>query len=205
MSEPLLPLAFLSQLLGNASDTTLLLGTLIAVAAFFFEDASTVIVAVLASDGTIPLLAGLIPLYVGVMLGDILFYAIGYAARTHPKLDRHVDHAYLMPIRAWLRERYALTIFSARFIPGTRLPTYMASGFFRAPFLTFLLMDALGVLLWTSTLFFVTYWFGTSTWLGPLRYIIAVLLLVALFLVGRRNLRAYRRQVREQQDAQRLG
>lgn len=191
----------LSQLVGSASDTTLLLGAIIAICALLFEDASTIIVGVLASDGSIPLMVGLIPLYIGVMLGDICFYTIGYLARTHPKLDRYVDHAYIVPIRTWLKARYALTIFSARFIPGTRLPTYMASGFFRASFLTFLLMDALGVFLWTSALFFVAYWFGSTTgWLGPVRYGLAAILLLLLFFIGRHNLGVYRKMVREHSE-----
>ena len=87
-----------------------------------------------------------------------------------------------------------LTVFSARFIPGSRLPTYTASGFFRSPLSTFIMTAIVATSIWTTVLFTASYWFGnlTSEWMGPVRWGIALAFLLALFFIARHNLLAYR-------------
>ena len=111
----------------------------------------------------------------------------------HPRLARYVDHEFVAPLRAWLETRYILTVFSARFIPGGRFPTYATSGFFRSPLLTLIIVVTVAASIWTTTLFLAAYWFGglTESWLGPVRWGVALLFLLVLFFVGRHNLRSW--------------
>ncbi len=167
---------------------TIILGTLV------MEDMTTVVVALLAADGVISIPLALGSLYVGVVGGDVGFYTLGWLASTSPRLARYVDHEFTAPFRAWLETRFVLTVFTARFIPGARLPTYASSGFFRSPFATFLLVAIGATFIWTTLLFSLLYWFGSATshWLVPVRWGIALAALLALFFIGRHNILAYR-------------
>jgi membrane protein DedA with SNARE-associated domain len=184
----------ISHLIGGALGSTILLSLAIMLGTFFLEDTTTVIVGLLAADGIIPVSFALVSLYAGIVVGDIALYTLGWLARSHPRLARYVDHDFVAPFRSWLETRYILTVFSARFIPGSRLPTYTASGFFRSPLSTFVLTAITATSIWTTLLFSASYWFGnlTSAWIGPLRYGIAIVFLIALFFVARHNLLMYR-------------
>lgn len=188
-----LPL-FLSHLIGGAAHGSVSLSLMIILGTFILEDPTAVIVGILAADGTIGVPIALFSLYVGIIVGDIGLYCLGWLLSAHPRLKLYGDHELALPFRTWLESRFVLTIFWARFIPGSRLPTYAASGFFRSPLSTFILTAILATSVWTTLLFCASYWFGnsTSTWIGYERWSIPALFLLALFFIGRHNLLAYR-------------
>lgn len=186
--------SFLYHFITGAVGATVPLSLAIILGTFFLEDPTTIIVGVLAADGSIPVPLAIFSLYMGIVIGDIGLYCLGWLASTHPKLARYVDHDFIAPFRAWLETRYILTIFSARFIPGARFPTYTSSGFFRSPLSTFIVVAIGATSIWTTFLFFASYWFGnlTTEWIGPVRWSIAFVVLIGLFLIGRHNVLAYR-------------
>ncbi len=185
---------FLSHLIGGSVGSYALLALAIMLGTFFLEDTTTVIVGLLAADHIIGVPIALASLYAGIIVGDIGLYTLGYLASTNTRLARYVDHDFVAPFRAWLETRFVLTVFSARFIPGSRLPTYTASGFFRSPLSTFIMTAIVATSIWTTVLFTASYWFGnlTSEWMGPVRWGIALAFLLALFFIARHNLLAYR-------------
>lgn len=189
------PPPILLNIISGAAGSTVLLSLAIIFGTFFLEDATIVLVGILSSDGTVSLPLALFSLYAGVILGDIFFYYIGWLASTHPRLEKYVDHDYVAPFRAWLEGRYILTIFSARFIPGSRLPTYAASGFLRSPFYTFVLTAIVATSIWTTLLFFISYWFGsiTAVWLEKERWVIVGVFILILLFVARHNLLAIKK------------
>jgi len=189
---PQLPL--FSSLIAGSITSGALPSLAIILGVIFLEDTTVVVVGMLAADKLITISHGLLSLYAGIVIGDIGLYCLGYLASTHPRLARYVDHDFIAPFRAWLETRFVLTVFTARFIPGARLPTYTASGFFRSPLSVFITTAIGATSIWTTFLFFASYWFGnaTSGWMGPARWGIALAFLVALFLVGRHNVLAYR-------------
>lgn len=180
---------------GTTGSFLLLLGAIVLSAAIL-EDATTIVVGVLAADGIIPIPVALLFLYAGIFLGDATLYALGWLARSHPRLARYLDHDFTTSVRAWLESRYALKIFSGHFVPGLRVMTYAASGFFRRPLPVFIPMAILGGLVLEAALFSASYWFGniTSGWVSHARWGIAAAFLIGLFLVGRHNLLVYRSQ-----------
>ncbi|MBI4088522.1 VTT domain-containing protein [Candidatus Kaiserbacteria bacterium] len=186
--------SFLSYVSGGTVDSTVLLSLAIVLCALFLEDVATVIVGVLAADGIVPIPLAFISLYIGIALGDTLFYALGSFARTHPRLAHYIDHDFTAPFRAWLESRYAFTVFSGHFVPGLRSTTYIASGFFRLPLSTYIPMAIAGGLVLLTTLFLLSYWFGglTSGWVSHARWGIAGIFLLILFFIGRHNLLVYR-------------
>ena len=185
---------FLSHLIGGAIGSVIFLPLAIMLCALFLEDATTIIVGVLAADHIISVPVALISIYIGIVIGDAALYSIGLIARTHPRLAHYIDHDFTAPFRAWLEKRYAFTILSGHFVPGLRFTTYIASGFFRCKLSTYIGMAIVGSLLWETILFSASYWFGsfTAEWLGPARWGIALLFLIIMFFIGRYNLLAYR-------------
>lgn len=187
-------LSFLSNFLITSVTSGALPSLAIILGVFFLEDTTTVIVGVLAADHLITVPHALLSLYGGIIIGDIGLYCLGYLASTNPRLARYVDHDFIAPFRAWLETRFVLTVFTARFIPGARLPTYTASGFFRSPLSVFIVTSIGATSIWTTFLFSASYWFGNATtgWMGPARWGIALLFLLTLFFMGRHNILAYR-------------
>src|SRR4029079_556134 len=53
-------------------------------------------------------------------------------------------------------------LLSSRFVPGTRLPTYLAAGFLRLSFPRFLLITGIAVGVWTAALFGLARIFGVE-------------------------------------------
>lgn len=185
---------FITHLISGAVGSDYLLGIAVIIGTLILEDPTTVLVGVLAADHVIPVPVALVSLYIGIILGDIGLYGLGYLASTHPWLGRFVHHERLAPLKSWLTNRYQVTIFSVRFIPGLRLPTYTACGFFRTNFTTFCTTAIGATLIWTTILFYASFWFGalTSQWLDSVRYGLAALFLLILFFIGRHNLQSYR-------------
>lgn len=186
----------LTGFVSNADHTTLLIGAVIALCALVFEDVTIFIVGVLAADGLISVPIALISLYAGIALGDTLLYALGAFARTHPRLAHYIDHDFTAPFRSWLEHRYGFKVFSGHFVPGFRFTTFAASGFFRLPLRTYAPMAIAGGLTVLTILFTVSYVFGSfsSTWLREVRWGIAAVFLIALFLIARHNIRSYRKE-----------
>ena len=184
----------LSHIIAGSAGGFMIPATAIILGVIFLEDTTTVVVGVLAADGILSIPFALSSLYAGIVIGDIGLYFLGRLASSHPRLAQYVDHDFIAPFRAWLETRFVLTVFSARFIPGARLPTYTASGFFRSPLSVFMLTAAGATSVWTTFLFFASYWFGnlTTEWMGLSRWGIALAFLLILFLVGRHNVLAYR-------------
>lgn len=184
-------LNFLSHFTG---DSTLILSLAIVLCAIFLEDVTTVVVGVLAADGFIPVPIAFISLYIGIALGDTSLYTLGAFARTHPRLAHYIDHDFTAPFRSWLEHRYAFKVFSGHFVPGLRSTTFIASGFFRLPLRTYIPAVIAGGLVLETTLFTISYWFGSfsSKWVGEVRWGIALLFLITLFFIARHNVRAYR-------------
>jgi membrane protein DedA with SNARE-associated domain len=185
--------SYLYAFLSDPTASTVSISLAIILATIFLEDPTTILVGVLASDDIIPVPLALGSLYIGIILGDIGLYCLGWLASTHPRLARYVNHDFTAPFRTWLETRYVLTIFSARFIPGARFPTYTTTGFFRSPLSTFILIAIGATSVWTTLLFSASYWFGslTSEWMGPVRWGIAGVFLLILFFIGRHNIRLY--------------
>lgn len=166
----------------------------ITVCAIFLEDITVVIVGVLAADGIVPIPLAIASLYIGASISDLSLYTTGLLSRTHPRLARYIDHDFTAPFRTWFLARYSYLILAAHFVPGLRVTSYVASGFFRCPFRVFFPRALVSGLLLVMTLFTAAYWFGnlTSSWLGPARWIVAALLVIALFFAGRYHLLRYR-------------
>lgn len=182
---------FISQLLDAATQSAVLEPLAIILSTFILEDPATILVGILAADKIIPLPEAILSLYAGIVLGDFALYGLGRLAVTHPFVDRLVQHRHLTPYRKLLTNRLGMTVFTTRFIPGARLPTYTACGFFKMPFIPFAVSIILATSIWTTLLFIGAYLFGnlTSDFLGFWRWPIGIGLILAILFFERRSIK----------------
>ncbi len=147
---------------------------------FILEDATTMLVGILAADGQIHITLALLSLYLGIILGDFWLYGMGYMAGSHRWARWFISHSRYETTRAWLEERFEGAVFTSRFVPGMRLPTYTAAGFLQLPFKRFVPPVVVGTLIWTSLFFAGAYLFGnvTSSWLGVWRWPLVIIVVL---------------------------
>jgi len=155
-------------------------GTIMA-ATFILEDAASVLAALAAASGYVPAVIAVTALYVGIAAGDAGLYALGRLAATHRWAQRLIAGERASRVQKWLAQRLALAVFSSRFLPGARLPTYTTCGFLALPFGRFMLAVIAATLVWTSLVFAVTYRLGTlaASSLGAWRWPIGLLIAAA--------------------------
>lgn len=165
-----------------------ILGTLI------LEDLTTILVGILASQGAVAIWIALLALYAGIVIGDSGLYWLGALGRTHPWIGRFVHHERLRSMRERLEGNLRRAVVTTRFIPGLRLPTYLACGFFRMSFREFFESAVFATLIWTTGLFGFSYVFGiaTESWLGVWRWPIAIGVAVAILVFERYRMRRNR-------------
>ncbi|MCB9749570.1 MAG: VTT domain-containing protein [Myxococcales bacterium] len=156
-----MPDALLEWLSNYAADPVL--GALaLALATLILEDAATVAGALLAAEGVIAPGAALLGLYVGIVAGDLGLYGLGRLAASYAWARRLVGEDNIEKGRAYLDRTLWVTLFSARSIPGMRLPTYTASGFLRVAFHRFALIAIVAAALWTTVFFVVVLRLGEA-------------------------------------------
>jgi membrane protein DedA with SNARE-associated domain len=184
---------FLSNFTSGTPESTALLVVAIVLCTTFLEDITIVVVGVLAADGLVAPSLALISMYVGSFIADSGLFGLGALARTQPRLAQYIDHDFTAPFLGWLRARFKWVILAGHFVPGLRSMTYTASGFFRFSFLSFLPRAIISSVALVTLLFTLSYGFGSlsAKWIGPMRWGAAVLFLLALFFVGRHNLKLY--------------
>ena len=151
-SAPFDPLAA-PPVAGFALFVTLLL---IVAATFVSEDLTCIGTGLLIARGSLPWTAGVGACLVGLVVGDLLLYAggraIGRPVTRVPPLRWLVRRDELERACRWFTERGPALLLGGRFVPGTRLPTYVAAGVVRMPLLPFSLWILVAAVLWTPLL-----------------------------------------------------
>jgi membrane protein DedA with SNARE-associated domain len=81
--------------------------------------------------------------WVGLMISDGWKYWIGRLAHSSRRASRWIADPRVQNARERVLRRLGLTLLVARFVPGTRIPLYIACGVFKAPFARFIILVAL--------------------------------------------------------------
>jgi membrane protein DedA with SNARE-associated domain len=151
---------------------------------FILEDAATVLAAMQADEGKLSTVLALAALYVGIMLGDLGLYGLGWLSAKLPLVARYLPPQRTEAVRAWLRGRVFNVVLISRFLPGMRLPTYTTCGFVGADLRQFTTAVVLATLCWTSLLFGISLrigqvlidHFGAWRWAGAAGFVVFVIL-----------------------------
>jgi membrane protein DedA with SNARE-associated domain len=143
--------------------------------------------------------------YVGIVLGDVVIYRIGYIAG--PTLFRkrwfrkYVTSTRLEWIRSNLERRTFVTIFVARHLFYLRTATFLVCGAVRIQFPRFLVSDLVAALITTPLMLFIGYLFAEHSdqlwvWVKQVKTFLLLFGLLLLAAVG------YRFRWRKESDEQ---
>jgi membrane protein DedA with SNARE-associated domain len=128
---------------------------------FVSEDLTSIATGLLIQDGTIGWLPGFIGCFLGIYFGDLGLWLLGRSAGRWVLLWANLSERHLEKLGRWFDERGWLAIFAARFLPGTRLPLYLACGMLGRKGGRFAVWTCLAALLWTPMLV------GSVALIGP--------------------------------------
>jgi pimeloyl-ACP methyl ester carboxylesterase/membrane protein DedA with SNARE-associated domain len=128
----------------------------LATATFVSEDLACISAGVLVAEGRMSFLFATFACFLGIFVGDILLFAIGRwigrPALARAPLRWVVRPGSLDGASEWLSKNGAAAIAASRFVPGTRLPTYVAAGALHTSARKFLGYFLLAAAVWTPLL-----------------------------------------------------
>lgn len=129
---------------------------LLALATLVSEDLACIAAGLLVAAGRLAFWPATLACLSGIVVGDVgLFLAgrvLGRAALARAPLRWFVSAASVERAGAWFARRGLALVFASRFIPGARLPTYVAAGIVRTPVLRFGFYFLIAAVLWTPVL-----------------------------------------------------
>jgi len=85
---------------------------------------------------------------VGLIASDLWKYWLGVLAHRSPRLARLAAKPQVAAARTTVVRRLGVALLIARFVPGTRIPLYIAAGYARAPFAKFAAFVAASALIY---------------------------------------------------------
>ncbi|WP_374763330.1 DedA family protein [Yunchengibacter salinarum] len=133
--------------IGNAP---LAMAALLAVATLITEDGALIAGSLLVGNDSLPVEFAIGGLVAGISLGDVGVYMVGRLARSVRWLRRRLPLRRIRRFRRWLKGREIPILFFSRFLPGTRVPTYISFGFLRFSVWRFWITMTVAALVWVS-------------------------------------------------------
>lgn len=147
----LTPEAILAWLEAMAHDP-LSLGVALALATFVTEDGTLIAGSLLVGGGIASPILVIAALVLGIVGGDIVLYVVGWSAREIRALRKRLPIKQARKVRNWLRGRETAILFFSRFMPGTRLITYVTFGFLRLSLIHFIAVMTVACLIWVVSI-----------------------------------------------------
>lgn len=146
---------WLAALFGAGTAGVWLPGSLF-VGTFITEDLSCVAAGIFAAEGRIDIVSATIACTLGIWLGDIGLYLIGWlSARgllrwgwARRKMGRLSNSSW----RTAFEQHGNKILFTSRFLPGTRVPSYLVAGAIGWPLWRFATVLGIAVVIWTPLL-----------------------------------------------------
>ncbi|MEL6259308.1 MAG: VTT domain-containing protein, partial [Pseudomonadota bacterium] len=159
---------------------------------FVQEDAAVVGAAAASASGAgDPIILFLLVL-VGLTLSDVWKYWLGRAAITRSWARRFAEKPGVRSAGEKVHRRLGASLMAVRFIPGARIPFYVASGFFTAPFWKFALFIVVSGVAYIAVAFGLLHALGAAAgerariWAPAVAIVFVVVLLTAQWLRSRR-------------------
>src|SRR5262245_29496576 len=99
-------------------------------ATFVSEDIACVTAGVLIGQGAMSAPLGILACLTGIVAGDVGLWALGRllgpTVLSWPFVRERIEPARVSALSEWVRRHAAAAIVTSRFVPGTRLPLYLA-------------------------------------------------------------------------------
>src|SRR5213592_3169980 len=135
----------------------LLASTAIVLFSFISEDAATISSALSLFGGPISWPLGFAACFTGIWLGDLGLYSLARCLGKPILQSRWIasfaDADAVERYEQRFNRHGSLTLLASRFVPGTRLPTYLAAGLLSMPLTRFALVTAMAAVLWIGGIF----------------------------------------------------
>jgi membrane protein DedA with SNARE-associated domain len=130
------------------------------------EDLTCIAAGQLVASGAISPLTGCAGCFAGIYVGDLglwlLGHTLGRGVRNLPWIGRRVKSTNVERLGAWFDANAAKAIVAARFVPGMRLPMYLAAGALGRRGRAFAGWTLVAALIWTPILVLLTAWLGDA-------------------------------------------
>src|SRR5437899_4829309 len=168
----------------------LLASTAIVLLSFISEDAATISSAFSLFGGPINWQLGFAACFVGIWLGDLGLYSLARCFGKPILQSRWIARFADAKAIEWCQTRFndhaSLKLLASRFVPGTRLPTYLAAGLLSMPVTRFAIVTAFAALLWIGGIFAITKLLGSQAliWLSFVQSKVAAIVLSAFFIAS---------------------
>ncbi len=160
----------------------LYLGTLLG--PFVQEDAAVIAAASLSVGKLAKTLPIFILICIGLFVSDIWKYWIGWAATKNKGGQAFAEKKHIANMKEKVTKFTLATMLVARFVPLTRIPVYIACGFFGVPYLKYCLYIGFTAILYAGVIFSVFHALGAVLgekilWVLPLAALIGLSLFIA--------------------------
>jgi len=151
-------------------------GIAAALGTFILEDPTTVICGLLVAQEHMMFATAMIGVSSGIAIGDFGLYLIGRFLGPQALHWRLMHRRHINDAQAWFNDNLVSAIVLSRFVPGSRLPTYIAAGVCKASPAGFLATAVCASVVWTFLLLSVTVWLGEKIMplLGGLKWPVAI-------------------------------
>ena len=120
---------------------------------FLQEDAAVIGAATASMLGLAPTSYLIVAIMAGLIASDAWKYWIGRLARRYQWAHKFAEKPGVSVAGDLVRKEFVQTMLTARFVPGTRIPTYVACGFFKAPYGRYLIVLATTAALYVTIMF----------------------------------------------------
>ncbi len=120
---------------------------------FLQEDAAVIAAATASITDAGPVAVLFAVILAGLVASDVWKYWIGHFARRNAWAHRFAEKPGVSVAGDLVRTELAKTLYMARFVPGTRIPTYVACGFFKAPYAKFVSIVVLTAFTYVAIMF----------------------------------------------------
>lgn len=133
---------------------------LVAISPFIQEDAAIISAAAAAASGAGSPQILFITLIIALSASDLWKYWLGRAAHANERGRKFANKPSVQAAREKVVKRLGLSLITARFVPGTRVPLYIACGFFKAPFPKVAFYVMTSAIMYASIAFVLFHWLG---------------------------------------------
>ncbi|MGQ9620761.1 MAG: DedA family protein, partial [Bacteroidales bacterium] len=127
---------------------------------FLHEDAAIVAAGFAKVERGLPLLYAYLPVYIGIVAGDVLIYGMGRLAQTNRWLRSKIIGPKVEKVKSWLEIHLVRVLVVCRLTPGLLFPTFVACGWFRIPFWRFAAVSIMAGAVYSSIILTMVILFG---------------------------------------------
>ena len=174
---------------------------LVALGPFIQEDAAILSAATASVAGLGSVRGIFLSLLVGLSISDLWKYWLGRAAHTHEWGRKIAEKPGVQAAKSQVVQRLGVSLFVARFVPGTRIPLYLACGFFHAPFWKVAIYVISSAIIYVSIAFALFHWLGDMAGEQIEKYAPMVAIVLASLVIGYLLIQWRRARVAKQDEA----